>query len=335
MHNFKWLFCLILSLPLLLQTSQAAIPQNPFVSGKAIYVSHNGIHKFNQTTLKKDWSALQGQLTFEPVMGEELLYVGSPQGLYALDPDSGRQVWHIESKNTIFSPAVADQLYAGSLHGALYSINPSTGRINWQQQFDGWIYSPAVPPDSGLLWTGGQAHQAFAVSTIDGRRVHTVALNQESIFSPVDLQNQQVAFNLFSGKTAIINSASASIVGWLDGSTQPKNISFDDDFIYRSDRDGKLSAFDRKNYQQRWQETIVGQDLTMHPASDGKILLSDLDNNLVLYDPHNRSEIWRNQISGNWFSPIQTEAKKIILFQKTNLQPNELSAVKIYAQLPN
>ena len=335
MQNFKWLFWLILSLPLPLQTSQAAVPQNPFVTGKSIYVSHNGIHKFNQTTLTKDWSALQGQLTFEPVMGESLLYVGSPQGLYALNPDSGRQVWHIESTHTIFSPAVADQLYAGSLHGALYSIDPLTGQINWQQQFDGWVYSPAVLPDSALLWTGGQAHQAVAVSTVDGRRVHALALNQESVFSPVDLHNQLVAFNLFNGKTAIINSASASIVGWLDGSTQPKNISFDDDFIYRSDRDGKLSAFDRKNYRQRWQETIVGQDLTMHPASDGKILLSDLDSNLVLYDPHNRSEIWRNQISGNWFSPFQVGAKKIIFFQETNLQPNDLSAVKIYAQPTN
>ncbi len=335
MRKIKWLSLFVLFQAFLLQVSPAATPQNPLNTGNAVYVSKNGIHRFDPATLKREWSALQGQLTFEPVMGKDLLFVGSPQGLYALDPETGRQVWRIEETRTIFSPTVADQLYAGSLHGGLYSINPASGQINWHQQFDGWIYSPVVVADRAQLWTGGQAHQAFAISANDGSLIHKVALNQESIFSPIDLQNQQIAFNLFNGKTVIINTESATIDGWLDGSIQPKNISFDDEFIYRSGRDGKLSAFDRNNFQQGWQETIVGQDLTMHPANQGHILMSDLDKILVLYDPQKRAEIWRNQISGNWFSPIQIDAKYIIYFHSTNLQPNKLSAVKVHAQPPN
>jgi outer membrane protein assembly factor BamB len=269
------------------------------------------------------------------VMGNNLLYVGSPQGLYALDPDTGQQVWRIEESRSIFSPTVSDQLYAGSLRGILYSINPSSGKINWQQQFSGWVYSPVVLSDQDQLWTGGQAHQAFSMSTKDGHRTHTVALNQESIFSPINLGNQQIAFNLFNGKTAIINTVTAEIVGWLDGSTQPKNISFDDRFIYRSDREGKLTAFDRHSYRQQWQIPVVGQDLTLHPASGDHILMSDLDKMLVLFDPRERSEISRNTISGNWFSPVQLDANNIIYFRSTNLQPNQTSAVKLDAQPPN
>jgi len=335
MHKIKWLFLFVLSQFFLQQISLAATPQNPLVTRDALYVSHNGIHKFNPVTLKQEWSVLQGLQTFEPVIGKNLLFVGSPQGLYALDPDTGRQVWRIEETRTIFSPIVVGQLYAGSLHGGLYSVDPANGQINWRQQFDGWIYSPVVLSDSGKLWTGGQAHQAFSMSIKDGRRLHTVALNQESIFSPIDLQNRQIAFNLFNGKTAIINSGSAKIDGWLDGSTQPKNISFDNEFIYRSDRDGKLSAFDRKSYRQKWQKKIVGQNLTMHPAGRDRILMSDLDKIIVLYDPQKRAEIWRNQIDGNWFSPVQIDAENIIYFHTSNLQPNELSAVKIYARPTN
>lgn len=334
-QNRKWFLLLILSVTFLPGTVLAATPQNPLIYNDALYVSNNGVHKFNQATLTQEWSALQGQLTFEPVMGKDLLYVGSPQGLYGLDPETGRQVWRIEETRTIFSPSVDGQLYAGSLHGVLYSINPLSGQINWQEQFDGWIYSPVVLPDRGQLWTGGQAHQAFALSTKDGSRLHTLALNQESIFSPINLQNQQIAFNLFSGKTVIINTITAKIDGWLDGSTQPKNIRFDDEFIYRSSRDGKLSAFDRKSFQQKWQRTIVGQDLTMHPANGAQILMSDLDKIMVLYDPQKRSEIWRNAIPGNWFSPIQIDAKNIIYFQSANLKPNQLSVVKVIAQPTN
>jgi len=332
MKKYQWILLFILSPVFLLQTALAAIPQNPLVNGDSLYVSHNGIHKFNLVTLEQEWSALQGLQTFEPVMGNNLLYVGSSQGLYALDADTGEQVWRIEEARTIFSPSVAGQLYAGSLHGGLYSINPHSGKINWQQQYSGWIYSPVVLPDRDQLWTGGQAHQALALSTKDGRLLQTVMLDQESIFSPLYLQNQQVAFNLFNGKTTIINTDTAKVVGRLNGSTQPKNLSFDDEFLYRSGRDGSLSAFDRNSYRLQWQKSIVGQDLTMHPTRGGYFLMSDLDKTLVLYDPDKQTEVWRKQISGNWFAPVHIDANTIIYFHSTNLQRNQLSAVKIYAQ---
>ncbi len=328
----KWILLLVLSPVFLLQTVLASTPQNPLLSVDALYVSYNGVHKFNRTTLERKWSALQGLQTFEPVMGKHLLYVGSPQGLYALDPDTGHQVWRIEESRTIFSPTVARQLYAGSLHGALYSIEPASGKINWRQQFPGWIYSPVVQPDSNQLWTGGQDHEAFALSINDGRQMHRIALNQESVFSPIDLQNNQIAFNLFNGKTAIINTVTAKIESWLNGSTQPKNLISDDRFIYRSSRDGQLTAFDRNNYRQAWQKAVVGQDLTIHPSSGGQILLSDLGKILVLFDPRKRAEIWRKAIPGNWFSPIRIDAKNIIYFHSTNMQPSQLSAVRISAQ---
>ncbi len=332
MKKYQWILLLILPPIFLLPASLAATPKNPLLVNDALYVSNNGIHKFNQATLKQEWSALQGLQTFAPVMGKNLLYVGSSQGLYALDPDTGQQLWRIEKTRTIFSPSVAGQLYAGSLHGELYSIDPPSGKINWRKQFTGWIYSPVVLIDENQLWMGGQAHQAFAISAKDGRRLHTIMLDQESIFSPVDLQNQQIGFNLFNGKTTIINTVTAKIDGWLEGSTQPKNLTFDDSYIYRSDRDGTLTAFDRNSYRLLWQKSIAAQNLTMHPTQDGYILMSDLDKTLVLFDPDKRTEVWRDEISGNWISPIQIDAKTVVYFRSTNLQPNELTAVKIHAQ---
>jgi len=329
---FKWVLLLVLSPTFLLQIVLASTPQNPLLTVDALYVSNNGVHKFNRTTLERKWSAMQGLQTFEPVMGKHLLYVGSTQGLYALDPATGQQVWRIEDSRTMFSPTVARQIYAGSLHGALYSINPVSGKIIWRQQFSGWIYSPVVQPDQNQLWTGGQSHRAFALATNNGHQTHSIALDQESVFSPIDLQNNRIAFNLFNGKTAIINTVTAKIESWLNGSTQPKNLISGDRFFYRSSRDGQLTAFDRKTYRQAWQKPIVGQDLTIHPSSAGEILLSDLGKTLVLFDPQKRIEIWRKAIPGNWFSPIQIDGENIIYFYSTNLQPYQLSAVRINAQ---
>ena len=310
----------------------AASPQNPLLDNNSLYVSHSGVHRFNLTSLELEWTSLEGVETFEPVIGEGKIFVGSTQGLYALDPVNGRILWHIEKSRTVFSPEISDQVYAGSIHGELYAIEPTGGNINWRTQFDGWIYSPVIMPDQGLLWTGGQAHIAFALSIRDGRQLHSLPLPQESIFSPREIGKQQVAFNLFNGDTAIINSDKAKIDGWLKGSSQPKNLQFDSEFVYRAGRDGSLSAFDRNNYKTKWQKPIVQQDLTLHPRQSGYLLMSDQDRSLVLFDLQTQAEKWRKQISGKWFLPIQIDDEKIIYFISSNMKPIQISAVIIFAQ---
>jgi outer membrane protein assembly factor BamB len=332
MHKSLWVLILVL---LATQTAFAATPQNPLLVDHELYVSHNGVHKFNRDTLEPVWSSITGVQTFELVMGDTLLYVGSPQGLYAINPDNGEIAWHIEDTRSIFSPVVAEQLYAGSLHGTLYSINPVNGSIIWRQLFDGWIYSPAVLPEQGQLWTGGQAHMAYAVAIDDGHKLHGLALGQESIFSPSSIGRHQVAFNLFNGDTTIINAKTAGIEVILDGVTQPKDLSFDDKLIYRSTHSGDLAAFDRDSYQLRWQKSMVSAELTIHPGINEYLLLSDLDKTLILVNRHTAAEVWRGQLNGSWFLPIQVDQNAIIYFKPINLQPNVISAVKIDAQLTN
>ncbi|MFV2031352.1 MAG: PQQ-binding-like beta-propeller repeat protein [Gammaproteobacteria bacterium] len=330
MQQFRWSLTILVCLGFLTRTVFAASPQNPLLTDDAIYVSDEGVYRFNRSDLSLDWAMLSGVQTFAPVISQGLLFVGSSQGLYALDPESGRVLWNIEKSRTIFSPEVSEQLFAGSLHGELYAIDPVRGEINWRVQFDGWIYSPVVMPEQGLLWTGGQAHQAFSIATIDGRRLQSIALNQESVFSPSDIGKQQIAFNLFNGDTAIINSVSAKIDGWLKGSTQPQNLQFDDRIIYRSNRDGSLSAYDRNSYRALWQKTMVERDLTMHPGNAGFILMSDLDRSLILYDLQNQTEAWRRQLPGRWFAPIQADDGEIIYFISSASKPNRVSAVKFF-----
>ncbi len=332
MRHFRWFLALLLCFGISLPVAFAASPQNPLLTEDALYVSRSGVHRFNRSNLSLEWTSLEGVQTFDPVMGQGLLFVGSTQGLYALDPESGRILWHIEKSRTLFSPEVSEQVFVGSLHGELYAIDPLLGKINWRKQFEGWIYSPVVIPDQGLLWTGGQAHKAFALASKNGRRLHTLPLRQESIFSPQDIGRQQIAFNLFNGDTAIINSASAKIEGWLKGSIQPKNLQFDHRFIYRTSRDGSLSAFDRSDFRAVWQKSIVAQNLTLHPNKSGYLLMSDLDKSLILFNLQNQSVGWSKKLSGNWFAPIQIDAEKIIYFISTKLKPNRVAAVKIFAQ---
>ena len=265
-------------------------------------------------------------------MGEQLLYVGSTQGLFALNPNNGDIVWQIETDKTLFSPTVSDRIYAGSLHGELYAINPEDGSIDWRQHFDGWIYSPVAVPNNKQLWTAGQSHQASFLEIDSGKILGKIALGQEAVFSPQLIDDNHIAINLFNGSSAMVNLTTASLAGQLEGHSQPGHLSVNHSTIYRSSRDGKLTAFDIGSHHSIWQQNFVSSNLNLHPAKPGYLLMSDLDRMLVLIDLPQRNIIYKTSIGGQWFSPIQINPETIVYFIKNSMQPNQIRAVKLFAR---
>ena len=325
--------CILTFSYLLLATSlaQAAYPQNPLLLNDSIYVSQQGIYKFDRNLSEPIWSSLAGIETFEPVIHQDLLLVGSTQGLYALNLDTGRVTWHIEKQHTLFTPTISAKAYAGSLHGELYAIDPQNGSIDWRRQFTGWIYSPVVSEETNLLWTGGQEHQVYAIDIRDGNLQQQIATTQESVFSAVDLGARQVAFNLFDGSTLVVMSDNGQATAILDGDSQPNGIYAYRDTIYRSHRDGSLSAFAAQDQALKWRRSLVPQDLFIHPSQPGYLLLSDRDRTLLLLNLEQSNDPCSIHPQGQWLLPLQLDTENIIYFQKS-MQPLGLTLVQILAQ---
>lgn len=331
MFNRILILVLLFWILLPLQTATASSPQNPLLTSDSVYLSKQGIHKFNRGNLELEWLSLIGVRTFEPVIKDGFIFVGSTEGLYALHAATGKIAWHVESEKTIFSPAIDKQIFAGSLHGELYSINPDDGKINWRQQLSGWIYSPVVLADLDQLWSGGESHEAFLFDIKTGVILNRVELEQEAIYSPQRLDQARIVFNLFSGNSVIINVHTEAPVSRLDGSSQPRHLSFDRNTIYRTNRDGSLIAFDKLSNEIIWNRNIVAHDLSMHPVTDGYMLLTDLDHMMVLLNLESNEVVFKIKIDGAWFSPIQIDENHIVYFQSESTQPNQIRAVRFDA----
>jgi outer membrane protein assembly factor BamB len=317
------LCCLCFAAP----SANADYPRNPLQQGTAIYVSHQGVYKFKADEPAPLWSSLLGIETFAPVRDGDLLLVGSTQGLFALEMATGKVAWHIEKRRTIFTPSVSGQAYAGSLHGELYAVEPSSGAISWRQSFPGWIYSPVFDLESGLLWSAGQAHRLVAVSISEGKILQQIETVQEAVFSPVDLGNRSIGINLFDGSTVVVDAASMEIRGMLSGDSQPTSLSPHNSHIYRSHRDGTLSAFDRDRLELSWRRSFVTQDLAMHPSQADYLLLSDNDRKLILLDLDRGSIACQLEPDGPWALPIQIETGQVVYFRKS-MQPPHMTLVK-------
>jgi len=330
--NIRRVWILVVSYLLLaISPAQAAYPQNPLLLNDSIYVSQQGIYKFDRERREPLWSSLAGVETFAPVAFENLLLIGSTQGLYALDLESGDIAWHIEPQHTLFTPSISGKAYAGSFHGELYAIDPADGGIEWRRQFEGWIYSPVTDSAANRLWTGGQEHRVYGISMENGKLQRQITTTQESVFSPVDLGGDLTAFNLFDGSSLLLGLNNAKGDTILTGDSQPNEIDAYRDTIYRSHRDGTLSAFDRHTRKLRWRRSLTQQDLVMHPSQPGYLLLSDRDQTLLLLDLKQTDLPCTVQHDLQWMLPLQLDVRSIIYFHKS-MQPPGMTLVQTEAQ---
>jgi outer membrane protein assembly factor BamB len=327
LRNASLLALVTIWLTIATAASAAEYPRNPLALGDSIYVSHQGVYRFDAAHTEPLWISLAGVETFAPVAYRDLLLVGSTQGLYALRLADGSVAWHIEKQHSLFSPTLGEQAYAGSVHGELYAIAPQDGSIRWRRAFDGWIYSPAINTDASWLWTGGQAHEVYALSSDDGEVTQKIPTSQESVFRAVDLGDARVAFNLFDGSSVVINSDNGQVESILAGDAQPTAILRRGDKIYRGHSDGSLSAFASKSLQLEWRRALLTQGLIVHPSQPGYLLLGDQDRKLLLMELVQHSIQCEFEPDGQWLLPIQVESDKILFFRKS-MQPPRLRLVK-------
>ena len=134
-------------------TAVPAYSANPNVTPDGIYVAARGVTRYTADGMHARWRVLPGLRSFAPVVTEQAIIVGSDQGLYALDPDSGKQLWRSMAGSTVYSPtALGEQVFVAAKDGSLQALSVLDGKPLWQQRFKGGLNPPAI--DQRTLYEG-------------------------------------------------------------------------------------------------------------------------------------------------------------------------------------
>jgi outer membrane protein assembly factor BamB len=151
------------------------------LSGTLVLAGDYDIVAFDRATGKRKWR-FKPSAGYAPglYLGESAgrrVFAGSPSGrLYALDSQSGRQLWNhpvvLDGNTTVFAPIVSGDLvvagfvtFTGPARGGLVAVEAATGRERWRVR----LPVPSVPsigagPAGGpLAW-----RDALLVSSRDG-----------------------------------------------------------------------------------------------------------------------------------------------------------------------
>ncbi|MGE0080899.1 MAG: PQQ-binding-like beta-propeller repeat protein [Thiohalomonadaceae bacterium] len=262
---------------------EAAYPDNPNMADEAVFVSGSGLTRLEYGGLQPSWHQLEGMFPLEPVVSRDLVVVGSPMGVFALDAGSGEIRWHLPSPHTLYSPTViGDTAYVGGEDGTLRAVDLASGEVRWRLELHGWVFSPAVVGNQ--LVTGGGAGVLWGVSTRDGRPVWQRETGEELVFRPVAGEEGPVYISTVHGKVLAVSPDNGRI-RWQTTLDTPSTTIVYKDRLVLGQFSGLVASYNRYTGKKIWEYQLNGPTTIPVRILDGKVVAITEDGNSVVLNP--------------------------------------------------
>jgi outer membrane protein assembly factor BamB len=196
--------------------------------------------------------------------------------LYALDAQSGTEIWRYDGAQSALAAAPAfatskgsETLYLGSLDGHLYAIQARTGDLLWEKEVDGGVWAtPLVPSEAGqdasALYFGTLSGTVYALSTTDGSELWVQSVEGEVRGTPayangmiyVGCEDGKLyAFDVDSGMQGI-----SPLGQQLERASIYASPVYDGRQLYIVATDGQVFALDPQENAIVWQTNPIEQD---------------------------------------------------------------------------
>lgn len=266
-------------------------PANPAVVEDAVYVSAQGVTRFHSKTLKPVWQALSDVETLEPVATRRAILVGTTQGLYALDPTTGSELWHLAPDKTLFPPAVSGTVaFVGGIDGSLRAVRVDTGHALWRRDFGSWIYTPAVV--DGRLVVGGKESVLRGIDANTGADLWQKPLDQELVYRPVEVPGGSAVATLFNGKILMVDAEDGTTRWQVQDQTPSFPPAVAGERLYFGTFDGSLKARSRQDGRIIWEQHMHGRLRFLPQVIDGVVLVASDQAEIGAYDMNTGTRLW-------------------------------------------
>lgn len=265
------------------EQKEALYPDNPNMAEEAVFVSGSGLTRLEYGGLEASWHQLEGMFPLEPVVAGDLVMVGSPVGIFAVDAASGEIRWHLPSAYTLYSPTViGSTAYVGGEDGSLRALDLASGDVRWRRELNGWVFSPAVVGNQ--LVTGGGAGMLWGVSSRDGTPVWQRETGAELVFRPIAGGEGPVYISTVQGKVMAV-SPDDGRVDWQTTLDTPTTTTVYEDRLLLGQFSGLVAAYDRYTGAKLWEYQLNGPTTIPVRILDGKVVAITEEGNSVLLNP--------------------------------------------------
>lgn len=219
----------------------------PAISGAVAYFgTRDGyLIALDLLTQQPKWSFDLGgyPVRASPAVDERTVFIGSGFNVFAIDADSGRQIWKAKIDYAgESSPTVADGVvYIASKENHLYAIDATSGEQIWFYKTDGLLFgTPSVTADSVLI--GGDDGDLFSINRTNGH-LHWKTVLDSAIYSTPAIAEGRVFVTTKAQTVSAVDLKTGELI-WsypVGGSSSP---AVADGVVYVGSDDGALYALD-------------------------------------------------------------------------------------------
>jgi outer membrane protein assembly factor BamB len=300
---------------------------------KAFYLpgSRKSLEKRSLQTGSLIWTAaLQGDSQALWTLNDQMIYGGDTRGnLYAIDTRSGQIKWTTSTKGMFVSaPAVkGEQLWTMNSLGVLQSYDKSTGQWLWQQT-DPSVGNLMLWSARGPILMDNQVIAGFPSALIQSFDAQSGRLLWKDSFQVLpggsdsfnDLRSisgleRQVFASSFAGnlKVWMLDAANPKIK-WEKKISLYAPVSFYEDLVILSAKDGSVQALDAENGLEKWKfqlsqglgsQPVISNDGIWVSTTDGQVYLLSLDGKLKAKSNSTETPIWN--------APLLVESDEVIV----------------------
>lgn len=303
-------------------TDEQYLKLSPVVANQRIYVvdTDGELTAMDATNGKTIWSKdTDARITGGPGYGEQTVLVGTGKGkVLAFDAETGKRLWQTQLSSEILSAPQrsGNIVVVRSMDGKVFGLNAANGNRLW-------VYDRPVPPlslrgtgtpviDSGTVIAGFDGGRLTALDLASGRllweaRVATAKGTSElermvDIDSTPEILDGVIYVASFQGQLAAIQMATGRLL-WTRDISSYAGFCVDASSVYVSDDQSNVTAFDRYNGNQLWQQDKMhGRAVTAPACIDDYLVVGDLQGYLH----------WMSKTDGHFVARDQVSDQRII-----------------------
>jgi outer membrane protein assembly factor BamB len=274
-----------------------AVYSSPIIVEETLYsTSWSGnITAIDATTGRQLWEKNIGWgSTSSPTVADDMVFVGSNNGLYALNKKTGEIIWEnnigvVSSKPAFFD----DTIFCGSHDGNVYAFDSEDGGLEWICTTNGGIYSSPIV-NNNVLYIGSNDGRLYAIDISNGETIWSYKTDGPVCSSPL-VYDDVVYFGSWDNNLYALNSETGNLdwkftAGWgIDSSPTIR-----DDVLYVGCSDNNLYAIDAEDGALKWIFTANADIQSSPTIYGGFVFFGCGDGKIYALDASNGALVWSN-----------------------------------------
>jgi outer membrane protein assembly factor BamB len=263
-----------------------------------------------------------GMILFNPVVIDDLLYVGSyDQNFYCLNASDGNLKWKIET-GTIGSETatvINNKVYFGLDNGSICCLDASEGSLQWKYDTGGPVLSsPTVV--NGRVYVGSRDFSIYCLDAASGNLLWTYATNNYVHSTPA-VADGKVYVGCQDHNVYCLGASDGNLIwNYTTGDVVYSSPAVTNGRVYVGSVDNMIYCLDSSNGNLMWQYATDGHVFSSPAVADGRVYVGSNDYNVYCLDSSNGNLMWKYATNGEVFSsPAVADGKVYVGSRDSNV----------------